>query len=189
MKQINPILYAVAILVTVILPANADNCTTIGLTVGTACTSGTKGNNGSPISADSSCTSTSAGCKIALCNSVCSCVKSCPSSPAPCNGLTCPQMDCEATTDSSGRQKCYFLMQNTTTCACTRDGRTGYQCGPGFYKSGGTMPMNITCSPCTSPGTSDAGATAITQCYIPKDTTGSDSTGSYKYTDKCYYAN
>lgn len=38
-------------------------------------------------------------------------------------------------------------------------------------------------------GTSEAGATSITGCYIPAGTTGSDSTGGYTYAEDCYYSN
>lgn len=47
----------------------------------------------------------------------------------------------------------------------------------------------LTCTACPTPGTSAKGARKITDCYIANGTTGSDSTGSYKYTSDCYYSN
>lgn len=62
-----------------------------------------------------------------------------------------------------------------------------YKCESGYY---GT-PLNASsgCTKCPSPGTSAQGATSITQCYIPANTSLSDTTGSYTYTSDCYYSN
>lgn len=43
------------------------------------------------------------------------------------------------------------------------------------------------CANCPMPGTSAAGATSITDCFIPAGRTVSDETGSYIYTEDCYY--
>ena len=60
-----------------------------------------------------------------------------------------------------------------------------YRCVAGAY--GNPSASNKTaCAPCPSPGTSAAGSTSQS-CYIPAGTTGSDSTGTYKYTSNCYY--
>lgn len=48
--------------------------------------------------------------------------------------------------------------------------------------------LDSKCVDCPSPGTSASGATAITDCYIPKNTTFSDETGSGVYTDDCHYS-
>lgn len=66
-----------------------------------------------------------------------------------------------------------------------------YRCAPGYY---GTTKDGLTgCTKCPSSGgvagRSDGGATSITQCYLPFGTTGSDSTGNFTYTSKCYYSN
>ena len=61
-----------------------------------------------------------------------------------------------------------------------------YRCVAGAY--GNPSASNETaCAPCPSPGTSAAGSTSQSDCYIPAGTTGSDSTGTYKYTANCYY--
>lgn len=56
-------------------------------------------------------------------------------------------------------------------------------CMVGQYKS----TIDSTCVDCPTPGTSKGGATAITDCYIPKNTEFSDATGSGVYTDDCHY--
>lgn len=54
-------------------------------------------------------------------------------------------------------------------------------CDKGSYSSGDS------CVACPSGGTTEsAGAKDITQCYI---TSGSDSTGTYLYTENCYWSN
>lgn len=65
-------------------------------------------------------------------------------------------------------------------------------CQTGSYCSGGdSIYYGSTggANSCPVPGTSVAGATAITNCYIPKGASFSDSTGSGIYTDDCYYTN
>ncbi|MCM1294614.1 MAG: hypothetical protein NC311_03570 [Muribaculaceae bacterium] len=60
---------------------------------------------------------------------------------------------------------------------------TSFKCNANYYKNGNT------CSPCPQSGKSATGSTAITSCYLPSGTTGSDTTGTYKYTADCYYQN
>ncbi len=60
----------------------------------------------------------------------------------------------------------------------------GGNCEPNQYK-------NLReCIDCPDGGTtgSNIGGDAITDCYLPAGTTRSDETGTYKYTDKCYYS-
>ena len=73
---------------------------------------------------------------------------------------------------------------NTQTCVCTK--KTERRCSAGYY---GTVALvsSSACTQCPSPGTSAAGSTSQSDCYIPAGTTGSDSTGTYKYTSNCYY--
>lgn len=61
-----------------------------------------------------------------------------------------------------------------------------YTCENGYY---GT-PLNSTsgCNKCPEPGTSKTPATDLSQCYIPAERTNSDSTGTYIYTNNCYYS-
>ncbi|MCM1293947.1 MAG: hypothetical protein NC311_00080 [Muribaculaceae bacterium] len=62
-------------------------------------------------------------------------------------------------------------------------GITITMCEKGYYNNNGT------CEPCPGGGTTAVGGSsnAITDCYIPAGTVGSDTTGTYKYTDDCYY--
>jgi len=65
-------------------------------------------------------------------------------------------------------------------------------CPVGTYKS--TSGTQTSCTTCPTSGgvagtTESQGSTAVTQCYIPAGTSFSDSTGTYEYTDKCYYSN
>ena len=74
---------------------------------------------------------------------------------------------------------------NTQTCVCTK--KTERRCSAGYYGTVGALVNSSSCTQCPSPGTSSAGATSQSDCYIPAGTTGSDSTGTYKYTSNCYY--
>ena len=135
-----------------------------------------------------SCTSCDAGCELTQqaasvpgCSNEISfnvCRKSCDG--------TCSDCTTSAwTAGNTGYQKRTYASCNTATCVCTK--RTQYRCAAGYYgtSSNGTSG----CSRCPSNGSSTAGATAITSCYLPSGTTGSDSTGSYTYTANCYYSN
>ena len=54
-------------------------------------------------------------------------------------------------------------------------------CGIGEYGDG------IACAPCPPSGTSNIGATDITDCYIPAGSDCSDNTGTCEYTEDCHY--
>lgn len=102
-----------------------------------------------------------------------------------CDG-TC--IDCTTTawtTGNTGYQKRTYASCNTSTCVCTKT--TQYQCAAGYYGTSNNGTSG--CTRCPSSGSSAAGTTAITSCYLPSGTTGSDSTGSYTYTANCYYSN
>ena len=73
---------------------------------------------------------------------------------------------------------------NTQTCVCTK--KVEHRCSAGYYGTV-TLVSSSACTQCPSPGTSAAGSTSQSDCYIPAGTTGSDSTGTYKYTSNCYY--
>lgn len=83
--------------------------------------------------------------------------------------------------------KCW---QSTTYTSCNagyyKSGSSCNACQKGTYKSSaGTA---TSCTSCTSPGTTaSTGSTSSSDCYIPSGTTGSDSTGTYKYTSNCYW--
>lgn len=96
---------------------------------------------------------------------------------------TCPD-ECPDTlwTNVSGQNYQIRCKKTVLKASCE------YQCKQGYYGSGQS------CTRCPSSGgvygtTALAGATAITECYLPSGTAFSDSTGSGTYTDKCYYTN
>lgn len=74
---------------------------------------------------------------------------------------------------------------NTQTCICSR--KVERRCAAGYYGTVGVIVSGSPCTQCPLPGTSAAGSTSQSDCYIPAGTTGSDSTGTYKYTSNCYY--
>ena len=95
-----------------------------------------------------------------------------------------------ATSSTSGCTKCpanaLCLGGNGSTFRCNigyqKDGNecVPIECNAGDYYIGGF------CRACPSPGTSAGGLNGITSCYV---TGGSDTTGSYSYTQNCYYSN
>lgn len=64
---------------------------------------------------------------------------------------------------------------------------TQYGCEENYYALSGIGTSNISCTPCPSNGKSATGNVYITGCYLPSGTTGTDTTGNYKYTADCYY--
>ena len=86
---------------------------------------------------------------------------------------------------STGYESKVSATCNSRTGACTR--KTSYRCAAGYY--GSSTNGTSGCAKCPSPGTTDAGATSITECCIPSGTTGSDTTGTYTYTSQCCYSN
>ena len=103
----------------------------------------------------------------------------------------CTPENCKPTTTGWGScgsgANSYVECEATAECVgdfCVRG--QNYRCVAGAY--GNPSASNKTaCAPCPSPGTSAAGSTSQSDCYIPAGTTGSDSTGTYKYTSNCYY--
>lgn len=107
------------------------------------------------------CRSSSETCILAGCASVE--IATCPS--------TCPLTTWQDVSGTNYQTKC-----NVSTCA--------YQCKAGYYGS------NQSCTACPSSGTSLAGSTLISDCYLPDGTTGSDSSGNWKIEGgNCYYSN
>lgn len=99
---------------------------------------------------------------------------------------------------------------NGSCSVVTTSGKTSIYCNTGYYSSTGLSSYTITgtgnqlnpanntskldctlCSTATSnnAATSAIMANAITKCYVPSGTTGSDTAGEFKYTSDCYYAN
>lgn len=92
--------------------------------------------------------------------------------------FTCPG-DC-----ASGYTKGTGVVGNVTGCNTSNQYSyikcTANACGAGYYGSANN------CTKCPSPGTSATGTTSVTGCYA---TSGSDGTGTYKFTSNCYYSN
>ncbi|MDE6481767.1 MAG: hypothetical protein K2L25_03050 [Alphaproteobacteria bacterium] len=83
----------------------------------------------------------------------------------------------------------YNSLTNTLTAMCNCSAAT-YKCAVGYYGS----PKNASsgCTRCPASGgvygtTGAAGATSITECYLPSGTAFSDAAGSGEYTGNCYY--
>ena len=86
----------------------------------------------------------------------------------------------------------YYYATNGTCVACAGNtaagtnpiaghvNRTCDYCVNNYYKSGGD------CVRCPDNGLTDAYGTVITSCYLPIGS-GTDATGDYTLTDKCYY--
>lgn len=105
---------------------------------------------------------------------------------AECNGI-CPG-GCSTTSwtaFSTGYEQRRVGTCNTTTCICMYD--IEFRCAAGYY--GSSTNGTPGCTACPSGGTSAAGSTAQTNCYIPSGQTGSDATGTYTYTSNCYWKN
>ena len=101
--------------------------------------------------------------------------------PTKCAGCTNCVSDSNFSSYSAGYQR-----KATRTCDCETCRTTySYRCAAGYYGSSSNGTSG--CSPCPSGGTSSAGTTSATGCYIPSGTTGSDATGTYKYTSNCYW--
>jgi len=109
-----------------------------------------------------------------------------------CNTLNCKSSDW-TTLPNAGEGviwRTYRYCENTTTCKSV----TQYGCNAGYYG----QPTDATsdeCKKCPGDGTSSLpqltvvgiNNTEITDCYIPTGTEMSDSTGTYTYTQNCYY--
>ena len=91
---------------------------------------------------------------------------------------------------NSGYGECWCISgtyannQSCWTCP------VGYYCngnGAKVYSLGLTGSQGQTS--CPSPGTSKGGleVTNVNKCYVPKDTTGTDTKGAWKYNYDCYY--
>lgn len=104
-----------------------------------------------------------------------------------CDG-TCD--DCESTGWTSvggGREQKITATCNTSTCVCSKT--VQYRCSAGYWGTGIIdMSTGVGCTACASPGTSSAGTTSISGCCIPSGTTGTDSTGSYRYSFSCCWS-
>lgn len=87
-----------------------------------------------------------------------------------------------ATSESAGCTKC------PSNATCAGGNLSTFVCAKGYYKNGSA------CTACPSLNgvagtTTSTGATSITSCYIRSSSSFSDVSGSWRYSDDCYYVN
>ena len=71
------------------------------------------------------------------------------------------------------------------TCSVSID---RYKCPKNTYGNPSDDSDTSACQPCPEDGLTDAtGATSITECYLPANTTYSDTSGKYKFSMPCYW--
>ena len=88
-----------------------------------------------------------------------------------------------ATSSTAGCTKC------PSNAKCAGGNFSTFVCIQGYYKKGSSCSRCPVFSGGTYGTTAGAGATAITDCYLPSGTGDRDSTGSFTYTADCYYSN
>ncbi|HIS71043.1 MAG TPA: hypothetical protein IAD02_03600 [Candidatus Enterousia intestinigallinarum] len=102
-------------------------------------------------------------------------------------GTTCTASNCSPsawTAYATGYERRTYRYCSTST-KCTSS--IQYRCAAGYY--GRTINGSSGCTCCPNSGSSVAGSTVITSCYLPSGTTGTDTSGTYTYTADCYYSN
>lgn len=109
----------------------------------------------------------------------------CTGSGVVCDG-TCD--DCESTdwtsVGSNGVERRTQATCNTQTCVCSK--MMEVRCAAGYYGTGLAPLEGTACTQCPSPGTSSAGTQSIDGCCV--NTGGTDSNGTYVYTQPCCYS-
>lgn len=110
------------------------------------------------------------------------------------NGCRCS--DCSWYSQCTCDNGYYAIGQHTCHTLCNCDGvcpanstctdTDTFKCNRGYYKDG---PV---CTRCPQLGnvygtTASNGAKSISECYLPSGTSGSDATGTFEITQKCYY--
>ncbi len=95
--------------------------------------------------------------------------------------------NCNTTSWTAGNTGYQRRVYKTCNCDGVCNQTNEYRCAAGYY--GSSTNGTSGCSRCPSSGSSSAGSTVITACYLPSGWTGTDSTGSYTYTANCYYSN
>lgn len=105
--------------------------------------------------------------------------------------IACTSTNCRSTSwvaHSTGYERRTRRYCSTAT-QCTSV--TQYRCAAGYY--GRSLSGSTGCTPCPENGVSVppdgdlVGFTAVTDCFIPSGTEITDSTGTYTYTNDCYY--
>lgn len=101
-----------------------------------------------------------------------------------CTGCTNCTDDVSWSSFGTGYQKYTERYCDCNTCNET----TSYRCANGYY--GTTLNGSTGCSACVPFGTSTAGSNSlITSCYLPTTYAGADPTGTFSYSQNCYYSN
>ena len=111
------------------------------------------------------------------------------------NGLNCWCKMTEwtpngGTTQSLAGAWVFNFGYSASFCAryCAPDCASRVRSNSGF-RSAVFSAAKASCATCPTGGTSVAGATAITQCYVPTSTTMTDTAGTYHFSSNCYYSN
>ena len=114
----------------------------------------------------------------------------CVSSGGGVGGTSCTtNADCGTDSDWWGTG----AIQTRTSHLCLRNTCSSSmraRCAPGYYDENGIgsgMAFQISCVPCPEPGTSSAAAKSINLCYVPANTTLTDTSGVYSFSSNCSY--
>lgn len=177
--------------------ANTERCSSYGVTAGAACYNSMLPSGILP-SVD--CISSSSGCKFANCRSSsndgnlrCGCYMggTCPEIACPSE---CPNRSQGGTNDpwtQVGTQPVWALCfgeKNDPICE--------YRCANGYYGGGHayTFGTTIKCTKCPTANftinkysTQGVVSTTETDCYIPTDAIGTDTSGTWQFTNSCFY--
>lgn len=123
------------------------------------------------------------------CEHPCDMIAMCTSKIVIIDGETCG----EWISASTGYEKtCYAICDDDYelgTCNVTKG--TKYRCAAGYYGSSTNGTTGCTRCPASGEiyGTSTAGSATVALCYLAPGTSLSDSTGTFEYTENCYYTN
>ncbi len=90
------------------------------------------------------------------------------------------------TNDLYNSQKYITKTCNETECKCYT--YTSYRCKAGYYGNPGSTITSTACQSCPTGGTSVATDNKTKYRCYSTTTSGTDATGSWEYTDKCYYS-
>lgn len=125
------------------------------------------------------------------------CCGMCPynTSQTECTKNCCERNDGTYKTDLGNGVIHVQTFRTDVECGITKDDKNmvtchtsdNYICDVNYYGNPNASPLDPTCTRCPSGGyTTGTGATSITKCYVNG---GSDSTGTFSYTQACYYNN
>lgn len=110
-----------------------------------------------------------------------------------CVDCTTGCTNCESDLTGQPYKEGYLRIQNRQCLNCICEvTSTSYSCDKGYYGYPGSSDTG--CTRCPQSGntygtTSTYGSQSITACYIPSNTDIEDTTGTYHFTQSCYYKN